>query len=144
MVDLSPSVQREFQALFLGDRIGGGIGREVYAYALNPDWVVKVCDKSGDFQNVMEWETWRYAVGRPAEKWLAPCHHISFSGSILIQSRTTPVKKLPKRLPDFFTDLKAENFGMLDGRIVAHDYGLSRLLPDGLATRKMQVVKGLD
>lgn len=113
----------------------------VFEYALNPDWVVKVSESSRDFQNVMEWETWRYAVGRPAEKWLAPCHHISFSGSILIQSRTTPLKKLPKRLPDFFTDLKAENFGLLDGRVVAHDYGLSRLLPDGLETRKMQTVK---
>lgn len=138
---LPPSVQSEMEDLFLGKKIGEGIGRKVYEYALNPEWVVKITESSRDFQNVMEWETWRYAVGRRAEKWLAPCHHISFSGSVLIQSRTTPLKKLPARLPDFFTDLKAENFGMLDGRVVAHDYGFSRLLPDGLVTRKMQTVK---
>jgi hypothetical protein len=44
---------------------------------------------------------------------------------MLIQRYCEPLREveLPKLLPDFLCDLKRENFGMFDGRVVCCDYG---------------------
>ena len=120
--------ETEFFKLICGEIIGEGAYRQVYECRLNKDWVVKVEDEDddGNFCNVNEWKTWTTKKHELAVAgWLAPCHQISHGGRFLIQSRTRPVAKkdLPVKIPAFLTDVKAENFGRLDDRVVCHDYG---------------------
>lgn len=108
----------------LGDRIDHGASRTVFACALDPErFVVKV--NRGDSQsNALEWRVWQDLKDAKLGKWLAPCVYLSVNGQVLVQRRTTPVgiKKMPARVPHFFTDLKVQNWGRMDGRIVCHDY----------------------
>ena len=110
--------------LFVGDEVGRGTFRIVYAHALDPTLVVKVEQRARSFSNVSEWDLWNEVADRPElARWFAPCVAISFSGSVLIQKRTEPIRRMPAELPDFFADIKRPNFGRYKGRIVAHDYG---------------------
>lgn len=121
----------ELFGLFVGERIGFGIGREVFHLEQSPYHVIKFETKSGSFQNVLEWETWLEAQNyEDAKKWFAPCHAISPCGSILIQYKTQPLRdetEMPDKIPSFFTDLKPSNWGMFEGRPVIHDYGYTQV-----------------
>lgn len=136
---LGTTVQNELNDLFLGERIGSGIGREVYVYALDPSKVVKIeIATDRRFQNVCEWQLWNGTEFGHAllRAWLAPCFHISHSGSVLIQARTYPLATLPARVPGCFTDLKPSNWGQIDGHPVCHDYGINLALDRGLGQSK--------
>lgn len=116
----------ELHRVLCGVKIGEGASRKVYECLLNDKYVVKVEQGSKSFQNVSEWETWGWVLGKPKhECWFAQCHNISPSGMVLIQRRALPVrdKELPKLLPSFLCDLKPENFGLVDGKFVCFDYG---------------------
>lgn len=133
----------DFFSLMCGEVLGHGRARTVYASKLDPTLVIKFEDGSGDFENIMEWETWsELSEYRPAAKWLAPCVDISPCGSVLLMRRTTPLSpdQYPKRIPNFLTDMKYTNFGMLDGRLVCHDYGRTLLMSKG-ASPKTRVAK---
>lgn len=122
---------------FVGDYIAHGISR--YVYELNSDpatKVVKIC--TGDIrQNVLEDEVWYRIRDTEYAKWFAPVHHTSLDGRVMIQARTTPVTpdQLPAKVPAFFTDLKASNWGMIGKRVVCHDYGLTLLMENGMTKR---------
>ena len=133
-------LDKELWNLVLGYEIGYGRDRTVYMCALNTSFVIKVEYGERSFQNRVEWETWEYVSGGPYEKWFAPCNRISPCGTLLFQKRTTPVQKLPKKLPAFFTDLKCENFGMFEGRLVCHDYGTIAANIRRTFTKKTQTV----
>lgn len=119
--------------LICAEKLGEGIDRCVFAHGLDDGLVVKfeTC-ASGRFQNVAEWLLWQHAeaeqvVGRTVlSDWLAPCHSISPNGVVLIQSRTTPAElgDMPAKAPTWLGDYKLSNYGLLNGRVVAHDYGL--------------------
>lgn len=128
--------------MLAGERIGFGIGRQVWSCVLNPAWVVKTEEASRSFQNVTEWIAWERVQDTVHRRWFAPCRFISSSGVVLVQDRTTPcpVAKLPKRMPVFLADFKPENFGLLNGRVVCHDYGTHRLFERGM-TKAMRSVK---
>lgn len=132
-------ITSEFFKLFCGRFLGGGVGRGVYVLATDPDLVVKIETRDKSFQNVMEWEIWNDISSENLEvvKWFAPCHMISACGIVLIQSRTRPleVEGYPAKMPSFFSDLKYQNFGMLEGQVVAHDYGYSNLISMGATSR---------
>jgi hypothetical protein len=120
----STTFQMAMYHLVVGKLLGSGCFRDVFVCNLNPDWVVKFQRNAGEFDNVREWETWRdYSKDPKVKKWLAPCHYISPSGDILIQQRTEYLEYLPKQLPFFLTDVKPENYGMIKGQVVCHDYG---------------------
>jgi hypothetical protein len=124
--EFSPYVEREFAHMVAGRLIGTGAYRKVYVNRLDEETVVKVESESGDFANVIEWEVWRDVKDHTAiAKFFAPCHFISPSGGVLIQSRTSPISfsDLPKRVPGFITDFHSRNWGLLNGRPVCHDYG---------------------
>lgn len=126
-------VQGEFNDLILGDLLGEGSFRKVYALPFAPHLVAKIeLRASGEFENVAEWHVWNELQNTPWARWLAPCEAISFNGSVLIQRRTQPIARLPKEVPSFMCDLKPANFGRLSGRVVAHDYGHHRLFTRGL------------
>lgn len=133
--NFSTGAQRDIWSVALGEWVGEGIGRRVWTLGTDRSKVIKVEDKSESFQNIIEWEVWRHVRDTKLAKWFAPCHMISSSGCILIQTKTFPIKTLPRRVPAFFSDLKPENWGELDGRPVAHDYGYNKLLALGLTGR---------
>ena len=112
-------------SLFIGERIGKGSTREVYEHYSDPSLVIKIEDNAHSFCNVTEHIVWERLEFSTVGKFLAPIEHISVCGSVVLQKRTTPIgdKKLPKKLPKFFTDLKKENWGIYGNRVVCHDYG---------------------
>lgn len=141
MTDINESAKREAFWLLCDNRIDHGMSRVVYTCTLNRDWVVKVETTAGQFQNVMEWEVWHRVKGTALEKWFAPCHHISSSGVVLIQSRTRQPRnsEYPDRMPIFFTDFKRSNYGLLGRRLVCHDYGTALITEHGLSHRLRKV-----
>lgn len=116
----------EMRGLFFGRKIGEGSTRKVFACRIDESVVIKKEMKAGGFQNVLEWEIWRtVSYSETLAPWFAPCFHLSGSGTLLIQARTSPIatlKDLPKKIPSFFTDLKKQNWGWYEGRPVCHDY----------------------
>jgi hypothetical protein len=84
----------------------------------------------------MEMKIWSDNQHREAiARWLAPCHMLSPDGLIMLQQRVEPIRDsdtLPDMIPAFLTDIKRENFGWYDGRIVCVDYAMHL---DNLSTR---------
>jgi hypothetical protein len=135
------TVARDFFDLVAGRRLGSGIGREVWTCTLDPTVVIKFETGGGSFQNVVEWEAWQsLRWNEDSSKWLAPCVNISSCGAVLLQKRTEPMRQaeLPARVPAWACDLKLENWGMLDGRPVMHDYGLASVIMGRGATKHMK------
>lgn len=114
----------ELSQVMLGDFLGEGVNRRTYRAALNPKYVIKISDQAYTWQNINEWNVWCYADDE-MRKWLAPCHSISPSGIYHVQTYVEPVRadELPRVVPRFLVDQKIENYGMLDGQLVARDYG---------------------
>lgn len=121
--DVSRYTKDDAFDLLIGEKIGSGYARDVYLCPLDSSVVVKIEDKSRTYQNPVEWETWTFVAGTEYAKWFAPCLRISMNARVLIMKRTAPIAKLPRLLPSFMVDLKPENWGMLDDRVVCHDYG---------------------
>lgn len=126
--------------LLCGRKLGAGIHRDVFECALDPTLVVKVeinDDRVRNFANVKEYENWTvWRDVEPIARWLAPCDRLSFDGRILLQKRVEPIKKseAPTALPTFLTDVKYENYGWYDGRIVCIDYAF--LVTDASAKKR--------
>ena len=115
--------------MLTGKEIGRGQYRIVYDCAINPKWVVKQ-DSGDNRSNLYEWDVWNHFKGTSLEKWLCPILHCSPRGLWIIAPRTTPItrKQMPRRVPDLLnTDVKLDNWGMLRGKPVCHDYGNNRL-----------------
>lgn len=134
--ELSPAMQRDALTLFLGRRLGEGVGRRVYLCETDATKVVKIEGDAYSYQNQHEHHVWQQLQGTEWAKYLAPVHGISHSGAVLLMERVLPLRgmhtdkfagkvKALKNvwLPRFLTDLKRENYGWLNGRIVACDYG---------------------
>lgn len=137
----NPAFECAFNLLCHDKPIGSGAFREVFVCRLNNDWVVKV-EKDHDwrnFQNVLEMNIWsEFREVKSVAQWLAPCRFMSPNGRILIQDRCAPLRadEMPNKLPAFLTDVKYENFGKLNGRVVCVDYGMVIM---NLSTRLREV-----
>lgn len=120
----------ELAALFLGEYIGGGIARHVFAYRPRPEeYVVKIeLGEDLDFQNIAEWQMY-WSAAPSLRRWLAPCSDLSPNGRVLIQHRCEPcpTHMIPKRMPKVLADTHDGNFGILNGKVVLHDYGRNNL-----------------
>ena len=146
--DFPASLTREITRAFLGDLISHGVARVVYECIINPEWVVKVETRAagvpGGLQSATEWLTWQEAKGKKKwAKWFAPCHFLSGSGGVLIQSRVDPIARPPKKIPNFCGDISTSNWGLLDGKPVMCDYGISSLIYNGLegSSKLMKIEK---
>lgn len=130
-------IHKEAFWMLAGDLIGRGCSRQVFVCKFNPDLVVKVEEGAGSFHNVTEWNAWREVQYTKWSRWFAPCVAISASGSVLVQARTrpAPLDMYPDRMPEFLSDFKHTNYGMYQGRLVCHDYGLNNLMSVGLSDR---------
>ncbi len=136
--DTDSTSARDLRAMLIGAEIGRGSARTVSNCRLLPDVVIKAEFAAHSFQNIMEWEIWdRVQSVKHASGWFAPCVQISPCGLYLLQRKTEPIRfgELPEMIPAYFTDLKRENWGMLDGRPVCHDYGLLLATEVGLTKR---------
>ncbi len=112
-----------------GEKLGSGSYRSVYEFNMNPNkMVVKVEPKSTDC-NIAEFLLWDEIQGLKGnlawvKEWFAPIHWCSPNGKVLIMERTKQLdKERPKKVPYFFTDVKADNFGWIGNKFVCHDYG---------------------
>jgi hypothetical protein len=142
--DLPLLIKNDFLSMLCGKVLGQGVSRVVYEHKHDPALVIKVELASGSFQNAIEWETWRALKSTRYSRWLAPCHHISPCGQVLIMSRTRPLGADPKRMPTWLADFKRTNYGMLYGRPVCHDYGTNLLLNHGAFGGSMRTPKWWD
>lgn len=135
---LPTTLGRDLARLLIGDMIGRGQFRQVFAHAFDKRKVVKIENGYASFSNVRESDIWK-AVEDVKEhaRWFAPVYQISGAGCVLVMARTQPVtrKELPDKVPAYFTDLKPENWGKWRGRVVCHDYGNHRLLEQGMTSR---------
>lgn len=110
--------------------IGEGIHRKVFSCRIRPDLVVKVEEAEWRyFANVKEMTFWSdHSYFEAIAKWLAPCEYLSPDGRILLQKRCEPLPvgyEMPAMMPMFLTDLKRENFGLYEGRLVCLDYAMT-------------------
>lgn len=134
----------EFVEFIVGDKLGEGEHRRVHIFKPDPTKVIKIDYSGNHFANISEWNVWSEAVEMGLGKWFAPIHGISENGHFLVMSRTEPCLKLPKRLPNFFSDIKRANFGRLNGRLVAHDYANHSVYARGLSGWEMEEVEAQD
>lgn len=125
-----PTFEDAFNIL-CGKLLGEGIHRKVFECRIRPDLVVKV-EHDTDwryFANVLEMRFWDdHQYFDKVAQWLAPCEYMSPDGRILLQRRALPIvdsSALPAQLPEFLSDVKVDNFGMLDGRLVCVDYAMT-------------------
>ncbi len=127
MAVLSDVAADDLFNLVCGDVIGRGQYRTVYEHHLRTECVIKH-DNRGNYSNVLEFTLWKEVEGTPLEKWFAPVYWLSPGGIWLVQAKTEPLRagELPKRVPAIFADLKAANWGWLNGRPVCHDFGNSQ------------------
>ena len=138
---MNESTHLDLFNMFCGKLIGEGIHRMVFACKVRPDLVVKVEADDGYryFANVFEQQFWdSYSDTKDIGKWLAPCEFMSPDGRILLQKKCYPLPdsyKLPALMPAFFTDLKRDNFGLLDGRLVCVDYAITIMNPVAKLTK---------
>lgn len=134
-----PVSARDLSFLILGKRIGNGISRTVYEFLPDNDYVVKVENTGGEFQNVIEWEIWKNVEHLPVKKWFAPCLHISDNGIFLIQKKVERGRRkdYPKKVPYFFRDRKYDNYGFIGKQFVVCDYA-TFLREDHFMSKKMR------
>jgi len=121
------TLNRDFFYMIIGKVLGHGEFRVVYEHRHRDDLVLKFETNGESFQNIAEWEFWQDNKGnKRVAAWLAPCEFISPCGIVLAMKKTTKPDKpdFPNVIPEFLVDLKHKNFGMLNGKLVAHDYGL--------------------
>jgi hypothetical protein len=112
-----------------GQQLGEGHSRHVYVYNLDPKYVIKIEPKNG-CNNMIEYLLWDEVQGLTGnlawvKDWFAPIKWISPNGRILIMERTyeKSEKVRPRQIPNFFSDIKRNNFGWIGNKFVCHDYG---------------------
>lgn len=116
----------QIKQTFVGNMIGEGCYRKVHECRLDPSLVIKLEKTYDTFSNIMEWKVWQEVEYSPFKKWFAPCVFMSDNGDVLIQKKVDPISKrdkLPDSIPAFLSDIKPENFGFFEGRLVCSDYG---------------------
>lgn len=137
--------------LFVGDKIGGGASRHVYAIEGDDTRVLKIEHTGKTFHNQTEWLIWQEVKDWPISDWFAPCIDIDGYGNVMIQGRTEPfecnkdfrdavTKTRGGVIPAVFDDIHYGNFGLYDGRVTCHDYGYHKFFEQ--IAREMSVEAG--
>lgn len=124
------TISRDLAYLICDNQIGRGSAREVWS--VNPIFgeslVLKIEDATRSFQNIYEWRIWNdFKNIEGIGEWLCPCVAISACGTILVQRRVDLIHKKPEKVPAWLSDVKMENLGMYEGRVVVLDYGTATL-----------------
>jgi hypothetical protein len=144
---VSTAAQFDLQGLILGDLIGSGQYRNVYACAYDSSLVIKEELGARSFCNVREWDLWNDGKNfGEISKWLAPCVKISACGIYLVQKKTMKLEhsKYPEKIPSWFSDTKYQNWGRLGKNVVCHDYANNSALLIGITSSKLKRVAWWD
>jgi hypothetical protein len=139
----NPEIFKGIAELLCGKRLGSGCSRTVFQCKVDRSLVVKIEeDPEWHHQNIMEWEVWQHVeYNKKINKWFAPCIALSPCGRILLQKKVKfrDVSTYPAKIPAFFTDFQATNYGFLGKQFVCSDYGL--MLHDvGLGSKRLKKV----
>jgi hypothetical protein len=134
------AMHREAFHLLCDELLYEGMSRAVWSSKIIPDCVIKVEERCGMFQNIVEWETWQRVKDTPASRWFAECKWISPNGSVLIMERTRPAsdREYLDKMPCFLSDFKRRNYGMAGKFLVCHDYGTNMLFEFGMSKRMVR------
>lgn len=125
----------EYKGMLLGYELARGYYRAVYVCVTRPECVVKVELQERKFCNIREWDAWGRVRGTDHERWFAPCEWISPGGTIMLMRRTMPQGEYPDKVPYYFSDIKASNFGFIGKNLVCHDYAGHLMMEYGLTKR---------
>lgn len=133
-------IPNDLWELCIGEKLGEGMSRHVYVWRPDPTLVVKIETQKHNWFNIEEYNTWAAVRDTKHARWFAPVVGIAGGGSMILQRRTQlpRLEDLPSKLPIFLTDTKTENFGVLDGRVVCHDYGFHLLRERGMNSRMVK------
>ena len=114
--------------------IKAGSGRYIYQYG---DCVIKAAELDLR-QNLIEACIWEDYGETDIGGWLSPVVARTPCFRAIIMKMTTPIEyeELPHKVPQFLTDNKVENWGILEGVPVCHDYGTIKI---DLSTELKQV-----
>lgn len=120
--------QREGEDLMnmiCGELLGSGQYRHVYRAKFDDKVVIKYERQNVNRSNIFEYDMWLAYKDTDFAKWLAPCYQLSPDGTWLVQAFTENLQahQIPIEVPAMFCDLKPENWGWFDGRVVCRDYG---------------------
>lgn len=125
-------VNTDLITTLLGQKIGSGAYRSVYQHNWDNKYVIKIEPNSTEC-NIAEFMLWEEIKGLKnnlawVKELFAPVLWMSPNGKILCMQKTEPYpknKKLqrPTEIPEFFTDVKWDNFGWIGNKFVCHDYG---------------------
>lgn len=137
LLESTDAATNDLLRLLVGDHLGRGCSRHVFALRHNDSMVIKIERSSYDFQNIREHDLWEWASINAAREWLAPVKCISPCGTCLLMARTEPVavSQLPVFVPDWLTDTKPDNWGRLGDRVVCHDYGFHTAFVSGIGNK---------
>lgn len=129
-IAFDPILSAELMSVICGKYIGGGAYRQVFEFALNNDYVIKI-ETEGGYSNFQEFTLYEEVNGLCnslawVKDWFAPISWISPNGQILCMQKTEdkPGKTKPNKVPAFFLDVKPDNFGWIGNKYVCHDYGV--------------------
>lgn len=135
-----PEQWLDLSSMIFGDKIGSGCSRTVYTYVPDPNrFVIKIAQEDPT-DNFSEAAVWEAVKGHDVSVWFAPVQYISKNGQLLVQRRTRPLHpcQVPRLVPVFIDDPHSENWGMLDGRAVVHDYAYHNLMRTGARTTRLR------
>lgn len=126
----TPNIAEDLFSLFVGKKVGIDVARDYYLCAFDSRYIIKVERLMGSFQNIKEWQCWQAIQNSRYRNLFAPCKSISPNGFVLVQERTSPMLPGIEIPYDFsmFDEIDYDNFGVIDGRVVAHNYALTGLL----------------
>ena len=126
----------------IGEFLGSGGHRNVYMFNLIPNTVIKI--EFRGFQNMTEHlisSELEYTIHNNS---IARVKYISNHGRVSIQEYASDLEDSDiaifnkTKYLNIFTDIKRENIGKIDNRIVFRDYGLV-LLPDYSKVKKYKI-----
>lgn len=143
ILDEVPKYRDQALNLLVGELLGSGAYRRVYAVKHSPDLVLKV-DFDGAFHNAMEWAAWCTLEGTEWAKWVAPCVEIDEFTGALLQRRARPLTDDEwaslGECPAFLGDVGQRNWGWLDGRPVMVDYAINHMADRGIKRPPMRSI----
>ena len=139
-----PFAMQDLVRFCLGDYIASGMSRMVFEWSMRPNTVVKFCSADDCEPNWNEYAVWQAVKDTKAAKWFCPVIDISPCGRFLLMEKAQhiePGQKLPKKLPNIFTDIHTGNWGWINGQFVCIDYQFITRAVDLALCTSMRPVK---